>query len=285
MSLTPESCSVHAHAAFCDGKDTAAAMAAAAYAENVQYFGFSCHSHTPIPADEGAVLPADMSAYRAEVLRLRAEYAGRMEILLGLEWDSQADVSPEGFDYWIGSVHYQRGPDGAYYAADWGEEHFAACRDRLFGGDALAVTEGYFREVARVAEKTPTILGHIDLITKLNAGNRFFDEDAPRYRAAALEALHAASPGKTLLEINTGGVSRGYRTTPYPALFLLREWRAMGGEVILTADTHSVSTVTFGYAQAAALARAAGFTRSMLLTLGGVVECPLPQADSAERNS
>lgn len=59
----------------------------------------------------------------------------------------------------------------------------------------------------------------------------------------------------------------------------------MGGEVILTADTHSVSTVTFGYAQAAALARAAGFTRSMLLTLGGVVECPLPQADSAERNS
>lgn len=275
MSLTPSACSVHAHATLCDGRDTAAAMAAAACAAHVQYFGFSCHSHTPIPADEGAVLPADMTVYRAEVLRLRAEYAGRMEVLLGIEWDSQSDISPEGFDYWIGSVHYQRGPGGAYYAADWGEEHFTACRDALFHGDALGVAEGYFREVARVAAMRPTILGHIDLITKLNAGNRFFDEDAPRYRAAALEALHGADPAATLLEINTGGVSRGYRTAPYPALFLLREWRAMGGKVILTADTHSAGTVTFGYEQAAALARAAGFDRSTLLTLGGPVECPL----------
>lgn len=95
--------------------------------------------------------------------------------------------------------------------------------------DALAMTEGYFRVVGAVAEKRPTILGHIDLITKLNAGNRFFDEESPRYRAAALEALHRTDPNGTLLEINTGGVARGYRTAPYPALFLLREWRAVGG--------------------------------------------------------
>lgn len=275
MSLTPQLCSVHTHSAFCDGKDTLEAMAAAAYAAGVRYYGVSSHVHTPIPADEGAVLPADMTAYRAEVLRLREAYAGRMEILLGIEWDSQSDVSPAGFDYWIGSVHYQRGPDGTYYAADWGAEHFAACRDELFGGDALGVAEGYFRDVARVAEKAPTILGHIDLITKLNAGNRFFDEEAPRYKAAALEALHAANPAQTLLEINTGGVSRGYRTTPYPALFLLREWRDMGGRIILTADTHSASTVVFGYDQAAALAQAAGFDRAVLLTRSGPLECPL----------
>ena len=85
MSLTPFACSVHVHGTLCDGKDTLEAMAAAAYRENVQYFGFSCHSHTPIPADEGAVLPADMTEYRQTVLRLRAEYEGRMEILLGLE--------------------------------------------------------------------------------------------------------------------------------------------------------------------------------------------------------
>ena len=51
MSLTPFACSVHVHGTLCDGKDTLEAMAAAAYRENVQYFGFSCHSHTPIPAD------------------------------------------------------------------------------------------------------------------------------------------------------------------------------------------------------------------------------------------
>ena len=274
MSLPPTACSVHTHATFCDGKSTLAEMAAAAYDAGVRYYGVSCHSHTPIPQDEGAVLPGDMTAYRRAVLELRAEYAGRMEVLLGLEWDSQSDVTPEGFDYWIGSVHYQAG-NGRFYAADWGEEHFTACRDELFGGDALAVAEGYFREVCRVAEKKPPILGHLDLITKLNGGSRFFDEDSPRYKAAALEALHAADPAATLLEINTGGVSRVYRTAPFPALFLLREWRRMGGRIILTSDAHSADTVVYGYGQSAALAKAAGFAKSVLLTLGGPVECTL----------
>ena len=140
--MTPKLCSVHNHATLCDGRDTPEAMAAAAFAQGIRYFGLSCHSHTPIPDDEGAVLPADMTAYRETVLRLRTTYAGRREVLLGLEWDSQSDVSSSGFDYWIGSVHYLTDGRGRYYAADWGEEHFAACRDELFGGDALAVTEG-----------------------------------------------------------------------------------------------------------------------------------------------
>lgn len=272
MNLTPFACSVHTHSTLCDGRGTPEEMAAAAYAAGVKYFGVSCHSHTPIPMDEGAVLPADMTAYRTAVLRLREEYAGQMEVLLGIEWDSQSDIKPEGFDYWIGSVHYQRGSNGQYYAADWGEEHFIACRDELFGGDALAVAEGYFAEVTRVVSMKPTILGHIDLIVKLNAGNKFFDEDAPRYKRAALDALHAADPKETLLEINTGGMARGYRTTPYPALFLLKDWRTMGGKIILTADAHSADTVVYGYAQAMDLARAAGFERSALLTMNGPVE-------------
>ena len=59
--------SYHTHTTFCDGKNTLAEMAAAAYAAGVRYYGVSCHSHTPIPADEGAVLPKDMAAYRRAV--------------------------------------------------------------------------------------------------------------------------------------------------------------------------------------------------------------------------
>lgn len=275
MKPAPWCCSVHNHADFCDGRDPLEAVAAAASAQNIQYFGISCHSHTPIPSDAGAVLPRDMTAYRAAIAAVREQYAGRMEVLAGIEWDSWSDVTPEGFDYWIGSVHYQRSAEGVYYAADWSEEQFVACRDEMFGGDALAVAEGYFREVGRVAERRPTILGHIDLITKLNAGNRFFDEDAPRYRAAALEALHRTDPDKTLLEINTGGVSRGYRTAPYPALFLLQEWRKMGGNVILTADAHQKEHLLFGYEQASEIARTAGFAETAILTAAGVELCPL----------
>ena len=148
--MTPSCCAVHVHTTLCDGKDTPEAMAAAAYDAGVRHLGFSCHSHTPIPDDEGAVLPADMAEYRSRVLALREAYAGRMEVLLGLEWDSQSDVSPQGFDYWIGSVHYQSG-GGKFYAADWGEAQFAACRDELHGGDALAAVLRPYGHVGDIA--------------------------------------------------------------------------------------------------------------------------------------
>ena len=277
MRLTPECGSVHTHSVLCDGKGTLAEMAAAAYQAGVRYFGASGHSHTEIPHDAGNVLPPDPEEYRAQVLALRAEYAGRMEILLGIEQDSQSPQPvPDWADYWIGSVHNLHDPrTGKYHGLDWDRERLAACRDGMFGGDMLALTVGYYAGVAAMAERGPTILGHMDLVTKLNRGNAFFDEEDPRYRAAALEALRHADPDRTLLEINTGAVARGYRDTPYPAPFLLEEWRAMGGQVILTADAHSPETVIFGYRQAAALARAAGYRESVLLTGRGWEPCPL----------
>ena len=138
-----------------------------------------------------------------------------------------------------------------------------------------AVAEGYFREVEKVAAMKPTILGHIDLITKLNSGNKFFDEEAPRYQAAALKALHRTDPEATVLEINTGGMARGYRECPYPAQFLLEEWRAMGGRVIVSSDAHTAGGIVFGYDLAIKRAKDAGFDHSVLLTLSGFVDCPL----------
>ena len=272
--MTPALCSVHTHSALCDGKGTLAEMAAAAYAAGVRYFGASGHSHTPIPYDAGNVLAADMADYRSQVLALREAYRGRMEVLLGMELDSCADVSPAGLDYWIGSVHNLRDGDG-YYCVDWDGEKLVQCCQALCGGDFLALAERYYEDVAAMAARKPTILGHLDLIVKLNGDGRFFDEAEPRYRSAALEALRATDPGATLLEINTGGIFRGYRKEPYPARFLLEEWRRMGGQVILTADAHSPTAVVWGYDQAAEWARAAGFTTCALLTDQGFIPCPL----------
>ena len=268
-------CTVHTHSTMCDGKNSLAEMARAAFEAGALSFGASGHSHTPMPEDEGQVLPADMTAYRQEVLRLREEYAGRMDVLLGIELDNCADVTEAGFDYWIGSVHHVRGPDGLDYTVDWDAKMLRRCLREAFAGDSQRMAEYYYKEVRRMAERKPTILGHIDLISKFNEDGDFFDEEDPRYRAAALEALHAASPDDTLLEINTGAMSRGCRETPYPSLSLLREWRGMGGKIVLTADAHSAGAIVYGYAQAAELARAAGFRRSTLLTAAGREERPL----------
>ena len=269
-------CSVHTHSTLCDGKNTLAEMAQAAFEAGVLSFGASGHSHTPLRDDEGCVLPVDMSEYRAEVLRLREAYAGRMDVLLGIEIDNCADVSPEGFDYWIGSAHRLKAPDGTFCTVDWSAELLHQCCREQFTGNSLTMAEHYYDEVGRMAARRPTIMGHIDLITKFEEKAPLIDQEHPRYRTAALSALHSADPRETLLEINTGAMSRGYRKAPYPALFLLKEWRSMGGRVILTADAHSAEAIVHGYAQAAELARAAGYDRSTVLTQAGQRELPLP---------
>jgi histidinol-phosphatase (PHP family) len=270
-------CSVHTHSILCDGKNTIAEMARAAFAAGAVSFGASGHSHTQISWDEGCVLPADPVEYRDEVLRLRKEYRGRMDVLLGIEWDSQSDQPPPDWaDYWIGSVHnvYDE-KAGVYHCVDWDENMLEDCCREMYGGDYMAMVEGYYEEMARVAAMGPTILGHFDGVVKLNRQNRYFDEESARYASAALEALHTADPKASLLEINTGAIFRGYRTTPYPAPFLLREWRKMGGRIIFTADAHSTAGIACAYAEAAELAKAEGFTEAVLLTRAGPLAYPL----------
>ncbi len=135
-----------------------------------------------------------------------------MDILCGLEWDLFSDDKRTGYDYWIGGVHYLHGEKtGRYYEIDFRPRICGECIDADFGGDALAAVEAYFAQVAQLAALHPDILAHVDLIKKLNGNGEFFDENSPRYQAAALSALEAAHKADCLLEINTGAVNRGYR--------------------------------------------------------------------------
>lgn len=277
MRNSPFLCSVHTHTTLCDGKDSMEDMVSAAYTAGVRYYGISSHSHTPIAQDQGLVLPQDMTAYCRVAERLQKQYEGKMEILLGLEWDSCSDVSFDGFAYWIGSVHYLQCQSGAYYAVDLDAETLISCQQEAFHGDVYAMIQAYFEQIAQVAALRPPILGHMDLITKCNAGNRFFDEEEKIYQEMALQALQAVNPLQTVLEVNTGAMARGYRKTPYPALFLLKEWRARGGQIVITADAHTKEGIVYGYADAIAFAEQAGFRESVILTANGWIPCPLQE--------
>ena len=264
-------CSVHCHTSLCDGKNTPAEMAAAAAAQGLRVLGLSGHSDTP--HDNSYCMSVENTArYRAEIVRLNEEYAGRLTILCGLEWDQWSDEALSDWQYTIGSVHYITGPKtGRRYAVDDTVEELTACLAE-FDGDGDAMAEAYFAAVAQVADKCPTILGHFDLLKKLNGTGALFDESSPRYRAAALAALEAAAGKVQALEINTGGVARGYRSEFYPAPFLLSRWRELGGEIILTADAHTTDGLLFAFLQAAEYAKAAGFDHSVVLDEQGKVQ-------------
>lgn len=263
--------SIHCHSTMCDGKNTLQDMASAACAQGLEVLGFSGHSHTPCDR-EYCMTPSRTAQYKATIAKLKAEYKGKVDILCGLEWDLFSDDKRNGYDYWIGSVHYLHGAKtGKYYEIDWRPQDLHDCINDDFGGDALAAVEAYFASVEKVAALRPDILGHIDLIKKLNAKGEFFDEESPRYKAAALRALEAARANDCLLEVNTGGVYRGYRKDFYPGAWLLAEWAKVGGRVIITADAHDTASLTFGYEEAAEACRAAGLASVEVLTANGFV--------------
>ncbi len=267
--------SVHVHTKFCDGKNAPEELAVTAWKQGLATLGFSGHSHTPFDL-EYCMTQSRTALYRAQVTKLKARYAGKLDILLGLEWDLYSDDDPAAYDYWIGSTHYLRGPKtGKYYEIDWREADLAACIADDFDGDGLAAAEQYFANVAAVAAKKPTILGHFDLIKKINAGNKFFDENDARYRQAAFAALMAAARSRCVLEVNTSGMARGFRQDLFPGEALLKEWLALSGNVVITADAHEKSGLTFGFEQAAAQLKALGYTKVQVLGKNGFVPCAL----------
>ncbi len=152
--------SVHVHSKLCDGKNTLEELAVTGWRAGLQTLGFSGHSHTPCDL-EYCMTQSRTALYKAQIAKLKERYAGKLDILCGLEWDLYSDDDPLDYDYFIGSTHYVKGPKtGKYYEIDWRESDLAACIADDFDGDGLAVVEAYFANVAKVAEKKPTILGH-----------------------------------------------------------------------------------------------------------------------------
>ena len=258
--------SVHCHSTMCDGKNTLQDMASAACAQGLTTLGFTGHSYTQRDR-EYCMSPSRTAQYKATIAKLKTEYKGKVDILCGIEWDILSEDKRTGYDYWIGSAHHLYGKNtGKYYEIDFRPQDLWDCINDDFDADPLAAVEAYFAEVEKVAALKPDILAHIDLIKKLNAKGEFFDEESPRYKAAALKALQAAKDNDCLLEVNTGGVYRGYRKDFYPGPWLLGEWQKMGGKVIITSDSHDIASLTYGFDEAAAAIKAAGFTSVEVLT-------------------
>lgn len=250
-------------------QNTLQEMASAACAQGLTTLGFTGHSYTQRDR-EYCMSPSRTAQYKATIAKLKTEYKGKVDILCGIEWDLLSEDKRTGYDYWIGSAHHLYGKNtGKYYEIDFRPQDLHDCIYDDFDGDPLAAVEAYFAEVEKVAAMGPDILAHIDLIKKLNADGEFFDEEAPRYKAAALKALAVAKEHGCRLEVNTGGVYRGYRKDFYPGAWMLGEWQKMGGRVIITSDAHDIGSLTFGFDEAAAAIKAAGFSSVDVLTANG----------------
>ena len=248
---------LHTHSTFDDGQNTMEEMVRAAISAGLSSLGFSIHTPMPYPAC-WTIPSGRMADYIAEARRLRSAYQDQIAVLCGAEWDLYSAERALGFDYVIGSIHHIPGNDVLYGVDSTPEETRQYLR--AFGS-ADAAAEAYFRQYAALSKiEEVDIVGHIDLLTKFDEQGSFFQPDSARFLKAALEAVDVLIAAGKIFEINTGAISRGYRTTPYPSAALLGEIVRRGGRITISADAHRAQDVTCQFAESESLARACGAT-------------------------
>ena len=267
--------SCHNHTQMSDGVLTLDDMVHAAIRQGFSDIGISDHSCL---AAEPPHATGDADAYIAALRSAKAHFAGQIRVAAGLELDALSSFPARAqLDYVIGSVHYMHDKaTDCFYGVDWDEATAQSCINEMFGQNGLAYVKAYYEAVAENALHTrPDVIGHFDLVVKPNARGVLFDEESPAYRAAALEALDACCEAGSILEVNTGGVFRGWRSTFYPAPFVLRRAKEKGMRAMINADAHCAEALCFGFETARALLREAGFRSVAVLRDGAFADEPL----------
>jgi histidinol-phosphatase (PHP family) len=245
--------SYHNHTRFSDGKASVADMTRAAESAGLGEVGIADHLtvHPEGKAFKWAMPAARLEEYCAEV---RAAAAG-IPVRLGIEADFFPETVEETrtllarhpFDFVIGSVHFAEG-----FLFDESRQRWA----ELSPEECAAKWRLYWERVSGLARSRAfDVMGHLDLPKKFGFWMRGAEQEP------AWAALDAMAEAGMALELNTSGWHQPCRE-PYPSRELLREACRRGIPLIISADAHCPEDVARCFADAAAMAREAGYLQT-----------------------
>lgn len=251
-------CDLHNHTIYCDGKAPAEAMVKEAVRKGINTLGFSAHSYVPFDA-EYTINPDQVANYIAEIKNLREKYSDKIEIVCGIEQDILSGETQSGFDYSIGSVHCLK-KENAVFPIDLNPDDVKKAVRSLYNGNLDSFAEDYYESLSKVIKITKAdIIGHFDLITKFSENCEYLRFDSKAYKTAAFTAAEELLKTDAIFEINTGAISRGYRSSPYPSKDILSFIAEKGGKIVFSSDAHSPAAIGAYFNMAANIAITAGF--------------------------
>lgn len=273
----------HSHCTYCDGRADMEPFVRFAVARGFTSYGFS--SHAPLPFSTRWTMEWDrMDDYLSDFRRLRAKYANRIELYVGLEIDYLNDESHPAtdrfqrlpLDYRIGSVHTLYDDEGHVVDIDLPADAFRRMVDHSFGGDVEHVLHLYYERVMRMIELGGfDIVGHADKPHRNAALLRPYLLDEPWYDDLLMSVFRAAIDRGMQIEVNTKGLFDV--GTFFPNQRYFRRLCDMGAMVQVNSDAHYPDLISNGRAEALTALKRAGFTTVMELVHGRWT--PVPIAD------
>ncbi len=260
----------HTHSRYCDGRGELREYVDYALSKGFKALGFSGHAPVPFP-NNFSIKDDDYLNYCNEVRALKAEFAGRIDIRLGLEIDYipglLEDFTPlveqGGLDYTIGSVHLipnpndvselrhlsatakgderQQIPYHLWFIDGPRQETYDNGLHHIFGDDIRAGVRAYFHQQnAMIEQNRPTIVGHPDKIVMHNR-ERYFSCADRWYRDLLLETLQLIADTGCICELNTRGLYKGRHTDFYPSKEAVRFMDTLGIPLLVSTDAHQPS--------------------------------------------
>lgn len=207
----------------------------------------------------------DMDAYFVEMQKLQEEYAGKLNIRIGIELglrtylkDYYEELTKKyPFDFVIGSVHnvpYKKDAEGnILYTDPAAEKLFTDRTDK----EAYRLMMETTLENVRTSECFQT-LGHLDYVVRYGK-SREKEYSYTDYADIIDEILKLLIEKEKGLEVNSAGLKYGLPFAhPHPDV--LKRYRELGGEIItIGADAHKPEHIAYDFAKAEEILKSCGF--------------------------
>ncbi|MFA7107809.1 MAG: histidinol-phosphatase [Sphaerochaetaceae bacterium] len=257
---------LHTHSTYCDGKNTLEENIKEAIALDFRSIGFSGHANSGISDDTCCMSEETTKKYFSELENLKQKYKEKITVFKGIELEA---CNPENYletDYSILSLHFLK-TTSSFLSIDDTKEKLKEIIKEL---GQINFVNLYFDQLLSASSKINfDIVGHFDLYTKFNEQEILIDETNKRYQDIAINALEVLYKQGRIFEINTGAISRGYRKTVYPSLFILKKLKEWKAPIIISSDSHEKSNLSFYFDETQALLKSIGFKEQVELTVKG----------------
>ncbi|CAN5664141.1 histidinol-phosphatase [soil metagenome] len=188
---------------------------------------FTCHSPLPDGHSERVRMsPEEFERYVHWIAQTRLEWAGRVDVRLGLESDFYPGVEP-----WLEKLHGQAALNHVLGSVHY---HVGEYRKAYFTGDIFLYQQLYFDHLAEAAESgLYDTLAHPDLIKNEEPEEWIYDRIQP-FIEKSLDRIAASG---VAMELNTSGLNKALPEMN-PGLKQLSLMQARGIPVVIGADAH-----------------------------------------------